>query len=394
MLQALLELGGRHARPEPARQRARDVARLFFVAELFGADVFLLARIRDFAEPRERESEPPFVGCLARTAALFRVRARVRERAHPARERLARPDARATSAASARGTENASKSVAKSDDVKPCATFMNKIATNCSISSGRMICLIFCDSFCAPTPNRRRAWRKPRRAPATNLFRVLPCLESSVNTNFLPVNWRLTAARASTRRSNTVVRPFDSVAAGSSTAGSSSRWSENEPYGRVPSPECSGGFFRPPSFFRGGWCDVVVQCENPSRDPSVLYRGAHGSAGSAAQGEKDADGSRSVALEYRKPDGGRGDCRANRARVRDRSSQTRSPGRPGDAAAGTRVALAPAGRDRMLTGTGCALFDRAFARRIGGGVGDARGRESIALPYLRRSPRFRSFGGR
>ena len=71
-------------------------------------------------------------------------------------------------------------------------------------------------------------------------------------------------------------------------------------------------------------------------------------------------------------------------------------GRPGDAAAGTRVALAPAGRDRMLTGTGCALFDRAFARRIGGGVGDApRSRidrasvpETIApLPLLRRPPK-------
>mmetsp|Transcript_5132 Transcript_5132/g.20643 ORF Transcript_5132/g.20643 Transcript_5132/m.20643 type:complete len:231 (-) Transcript_5132:185-877(-) len=184
--------------------------------------------------------------------------------------------------ANSRGTENASKSVAKSVDDRPCATLMNRIATNCNISSGRMICLIFCDSLCAPTPNRCRARRKPRRAPATNLFRkkvCLLCLESSVNspTNFLPVKLRLTAACASTSRSNTVVRPFDSLAAGSSTAGSSSRWSENEPYGRVPSPECSGGFFRPPSFFRGGWCDVVVQCENPSRDPSVLYRGAHGS---------------------------------------------------------------------------------------------------------------------
>jgi hypothetical protein len=278
---------------------------------------------------------------------------------------------------------------------------MNRIATNCNISSGRMICLIFCDSLCAPTPNRCRARRKPRRAPATNLFRkkvCLLCLESSVNspTNFLPVKLRLTAACASTSRSNTVVRPFDSLAAGSSTAGSSSRWSENEPYGRVPSPECSGGFFRPPSFFRGGWCDVVVQCENPSRDPSVLYRGAHGSAGTTRAGGKRRGREPVSRVGVQKT--GRWTRRLPREpRACTRSIEAREiPGRPGDAAAGTRVALAPAGTQRvkLLTGTGCGAFDHAFARQIGGSVGDARGRESIALPYLRRTPRFRSCGGR
>ena len=100
-----------------------------------------------------------------------------------------------------------------------------------------------------------------------------------MNSHFFVIPLKLAFARAS--RSNTV-RGLVSIDSDLSTKRSSSELSENEPYGReLPwtSPECTGSFLlNPPSFFRGGRCDVVVQCVNPSLLPCVLYRGAHGSA--------------------------------------------------------------------------------------------------------------------
>ena len=343
-----LSLAGDTHGPSPPANGARGVARLFFVAELFGADVFLLARGSRPAEPRERESEPPFVGCLSRVPRRFFAFAPASENGPIQRANASLAPTRATSAASARGTESASGIRSKSDDVKPCAaTFMNKIATNCSISSGRMICLIFCDSFCAPTPNRRRAWRKrgARRrhlACAFVCLSALPCLESSVNTNFLPVN---AASHRGARLHQTVEHGRPTVRGGRRRClppRAPARAGRERAVRARPSPECSGA-----SSGRQASSWPVVR--RRGRCARTLARGTPACCKArtdlrSAAWEKDADGSRSVALEYRKT-GRRSLPPRGPCAVRDRSSLRRDLGasrgrRRGDArrarAGGTR----------------------------------------------------------
>ena len=89
--------------------------------------------------------------------------------------------------------------------------------------------------------------------------------------------------------------------------------------------------------------------------------------------------------------------RASRARERERTRHARIrdvPGTPQRGRASRSRLLRDAVRENADWDRRCAFWTARSRDKIGGAVGDARGRASIALPYLRRSPRFRSFGGR